>query len=91
MASTDGKVEVSVADSGPGLAAEVRGRPFQPFVTTKQAGMRVGLSICRGIVEAHGGRMWVVDNPRGGADFHFALPIAEAAAKSAAQRAVERA
>ena len=76
--SVDGMVEVSVTDSGPGLAADVRDKLFQPFVTTKPAGMGVGLSICRGIVEAHGGRMWLADNPGGGAAFHFTLPVAGA-------------
>ena len=71
--SVDRMVEVSVTDSGPGLAADVRDRLFQPFVTTKPAGMGVGLSICRGIVEAHGGRMWLADNPRRrGVPFHAA-------------------
>ncbi len=59
-----------------GLAADVREKLFQPFVTTKPAGMGVGLSICRGIVEAHGGRMWLADDPGGGAAFHFTLPVA---------------
>jgi two-component system, LuxR family, sensor kinase FixL len=74
--SVDRMVEVSVTDSGPGLAADVRDRLFQPFVTTKPAGMGVGLSICRGIVAAHGGGMWLGDNPGGGAAFHFTLPVA---------------
>ncbi len=74
--SVDRMVEVTVTDSGPGLAADVRDKLFQPFVTTKSAGMGVGLSICRGIVEAHGGRMWPGDNPGGGAAFHFTLPVA---------------
>lgn len=69
-----GTVEVSVADSGPGLAPEIRQRLFQPFVTTKPAGMGVGLSICRSIIEAHGGRMWAEDNPGGGTIFRFTLP-----------------
>jgi signal transduction histidine kinase len=72
--SAEAMVEVSVADSGPGLAPDVRGRLFQPFVTTKPAGMGVGLSICRGIVEAHGGRMWLADNDGGGAEFRFTVP-----------------
>jgi two-component system sensor kinase FixL len=73
--SADGMVEVSVTDSGPGLAADIREKLFQPFVTTKPSGMGVGLSICRGIIEAHGGRMWLADRP-GGAAFHFTLSAA---------------
>jgi signal transduction histidine kinase len=76
--SSDDQVEVSVADSGPGLPEVVREKLFQPFVTTKPSGMGVGLSICRGIVEAHGGRMWLADRPGGGADFRFTLPVAGA-------------
>ena len=74
--SVDRIVEVSVTDSGPGVSADIREKLFQPFVTSKPAGMGVGLSICRGIVEAHGGRMWLADNPGGGAAFHFTLPVA---------------
>jgi len=72
--SSDGMIEVSVADTGPGLADEVRQKLFQPFVTTKTNGMGVGLSICRGIVEAHGGRLWAEANPGGGTVFRFTLP-----------------
>ena len=50
-------VEISVADTGPGLPEQVRARLFQPFVTTKADGMGVGLSVCRAIVEAHGGEL----------------------------------
>jgi signal transduction histidine kinase len=76
-----GMVEVVVTDSGPGLSDSVRDKLFEPFVTTKPAGMGVGLSICRGIIEAHGGRMWLGDSP-GGAQFHFTLPAVAVAAKS---------
>jgi len=70
----DGMAEFSVADTGPGLAPEVADRLFQPFVTTKRHGMGVGLSICRTIVEAHGGRIWTEPNPGGGALFRFTVP-----------------
>ena len=66
-------VEVSVADTGSGLAPEVASQLFQPFVTTKRKGMGLGLSICRTIVEAHGGKIWVEDRPGGGTVFRFTL------------------
>lgn len=69
-----GGVEISIADTGPGIAAEVAERLFQPFVTTKSYGMGIGLSICRSIVEAHGGTLVAEPNPAGGAIFRFALP-----------------
>lgn len=74
-----GMVEVIVADSGPGLAPEVADRLFQPFLTTKAAGMGVGLSISRTIVEAHEGRIWAEASDLGGTAFHFTLPEAEKA------------
>jgi signal transduction histidine kinase len=74
-APAEGMVEISVRDTGPGISAEVRERLFQPFVTTKATGMGVGLAICRSIVTAHGGRMWVADNPVGGAAFHLTVPV----------------
>jgi two-component system, sensor histidine kinase and response regulator len=74
--ASGGMIEVSVADTGPGLAAEVREKLFQPFVTTKGGGMGVGLSICRSIIEAHDGRLWAADNPDGGTVFRFTLPRA---------------
>jgi two-component system sensor kinase FixL len=69
-------VEVAVADTGPGLAPEVAGRLFEPFVSTKPDGMGVGLAISRTVIEAHGGRLWVEANPGGGAVFRFTLPAA---------------
>lgn len=71
-------VRISIIDTGPGLAPEVAERLFQPFTTTKANGMGVGLSICRTIVEAHGGRIWAEPNPGGGAVFHLTVPSASA-------------
>ncbi|HUB15185.1 MAG TPA: PAS domain S-box protein [Acetobacteraceae bacterium] len=69
-----GMVEVAVADTGPGLSPEVRANLFRPFVTTKNSGMGVGLSVCRSIIEMHGGRLWAEDNAGGGTVFRFTLP-----------------
>lgn len=68
---------VSVADTGPGLSEEVNAKLFQPFVTTKHDGMGIGLSICRSIVDAHGGKLWAAPNPEGGTVFRFQLPVAD--------------
>jgi len=68
-------VEISVADTGPGIPEEIAARLFEPFVTTKEKGMGVGLSICRTIVEAHGGQLWMTPNPTGGTIFRIQLPV----------------
>lgn len=73
-AAADGMVTVTVADTGPGLSAEVAQNLFQPFVTTKARGMGVGLSICRSIIEAHGGRIWASTHAGGGTIFAFTVP-----------------
>jgi two-component system, LuxR family, sensor kinase FixL len=73
--SGPGTVEISVSDTGPGLSAKIEANLFQPFVTTKAKGMGIGLSICRSIVEAHGGRLWAVPNGKRGAKFIFTLPM----------------
>jgi two-component system sensor kinase FixL len=70
----EGAIEVAVADTGTGIAPEIAERLFQPFVTTKPQGMGVGLSICRSIVETHGGELRAVPNPGGGTIFRFSLP-----------------
>lgn len=70
-------IEISVADNGPGLSPDVTAKLFQPFVTTKDGGMGIGLSICRSIVEAHGGQMWATPEPGEGAIFHFTVPVAK--------------
>ena len=70
-------VEISVRDSGPGIAAGDLERIFDPFFSTKAKGIGMGLSISRSIVEAHRGRLWAENNAgRCGATFRFTLPIA---------------
>ena len=68
-----GMVEISVADTGPGIPDDIRSRLFRPFVTTKPTGMGVGLSVCQGIVQLHGGRLWADDNIGGGTVFRFTV------------------
>jgi two-component system sensor kinase FixL len=75
-------VEISVTDSGPGVAAEVMDTIFQPFVTTKALGMGMGLSISRSIVESHGGRLLLAQSIGSGAIFAFDLPTADAEASA---------
>jgi len=76
--SADDALEVEVSDNGPGLPAKVSEQLFQPFVTTKAKGMGIGLSICRSIIDAHGGRLWATPRPNGGTTFHFTVPVAGA-------------
>lgn len=75
-AAAEGGAEVCISDTGPGLAPEIEARLFRPVVSTKEAGMGVGLSISRSIIEAHGGRLWATRNREGGMTFHFTLPAA---------------
>jgi two-component system, LuxR family, sensor kinase FixL len=70
----DNMVEIGVADTGSGIATEVSTQLFQPFITTKNQGMGVGLSISRTIIEAHGGSISARPNPGGGTVFSFSLP-----------------
>jgi PAS domain S-box-containing protein len=67
-------VSVQVRDSGPGFAPSDLDRVFEAFYTTKPSGLGLGLSICRSIIESHGGRLWASANPPRGASFQFALP-----------------
>jgi PAS domain S-box-containing protein len=70
-----GQALISVADCGVGIPAENAGRLFNPFFTTKSSGMGMGLSICRSIMEAHGGKLWATANVPFGAMFEFTLPV----------------
>lgn len=74
----DGMVEIAVSDTGAGIPADVAERLFQPFVTTKDDGMGIGLSVCRTIIESHGGRIWAEPAPDGGTVFRFSVPITTA-------------
>ena len=65
---------VSIQDSGVGLSPEISERLFEPFFSTKQEGIGVGLSVSRSIVEAHHGRLWAVRNAGPGATFAFSIP-----------------
>jgi two-component system, LuxR family, sensor kinase FixL len=68
-------VHMSVTDAGVGLGTGATEVVFEPFYTTKPAGMGMGLAIARSIIEAHGGVVWALNNPIGGATFHFAMPV----------------
>ena len=71
-------IEIAISDTGSGFAGDALANLFQPFFTTKETGMGVGLSISRTIIESHGGRMWAETNGAGGATFRFTLPAAHA-------------
>lgn len=72
--TSTGRVLVAVQDAGPGVNLNDMSRLFTPFFTTKPKGMGMGLSICRSIIESHGGRIWASNNTGLGSTFHFALP-----------------
>ncbi len=72
-------VEISVEDNGPGLSEKIIGRLYEPFVSTKDDGMGVGLFICRRIIEGHGGELHAANNSAGGATFRFTVRSFEAA------------
>lgn len=70
-----GMMRFKVSDTGPGVPPERVSKLFEPFSTTKPSGMGMGLTICRTIVEAHGGELWYEQGPAGGATFAFTLPL----------------
>src|SRR3954470_25062238 len=76
--AADDMIEIAVSDTGHGFGHDAQANLFQPFFTTKETGMGVGLSISRTIIDTHGGRMWAETNEAGGATFRFTLPAASA-------------
>ncbi|MGE5546215.1 MAG: sensor histidine kinase [Solirubrobacterales bacterium] len=79
IACREGAVVVAVADRGHGVDPDIAANLFQPFFTTKDEGMGMGLNICRSIIEFHQGRLWFEPNPGGGSVFQFSLPLEEGA------------
>jgi signal transduction histidine kinase len=77
-----GMVRVDVVDSGPGASGDAAVKLFDPFFTTKDAGMGIGLSLCRSIIDAHGGEIWARPNRDRGMNFTFTLPITEPSSDS---------
>jgi len=78
-----GFAQITVADTGPGLEPKVAARLFQPFVTTKDKGMGIGLAICQSIVENHGGRIWLLPHESTGTAFRIKLPLADQSGSNA--------
>ena len=68
-------LQISVIDHGPGIATDVLEKIFDPFYTTKERGMGLGLSLCRNIADSNGGRLWTENNPEHGASFHVSFPV----------------
>jgi signal transduction histidine kinase len=80
LGAAGGEVEVVVRDNGPGIAADRVDSIFEPMSTTRVEGVGLGLSICKTIVQAHGGRIWLQSADPGQTEFRFALPLGERAA-----------
>jgi two-component system sensor kinase FixL len=72
-------VQLTISDTGSGILPEMADDLFEPFRSTKRSGMGLGLSICRTLVEAQGGRIWVEPGKAGGSRFSFTLPLSEPA------------
>lgn len=77
VCADDGMVRISVSDNGPGIAPELAESLFNSFTSTKIQGIGLGLSICKTIVEAHGGKIWCDGGKENGTVFHFTLPRAD--------------
>jgi signal transduction histidine kinase len=75
LATEPPRVEIAVADNGPGVAAHLADRMFEPMTTSKHEGLGLGLSISQGIVESHGGRIWLQSGEPGRTEFRFSLPL----------------
>lgn len=73
--TSDGNIEISVSDTGPGLPPQLAAKLFEPFFSTKPDGVGLGLAISRTIIETHGGRIWVTPNPERGVTFRFTVPV----------------
>ncbi|TVS11517.1 MAG: hypothetical protein EA419_07650 [Wenzhouxiangella sp.] len=72
--SDDDMVEFQVEDTGTGIAPEIRPRLFEPFASSRQDGLGIGLSLCRSLIEAHGGKLWLADTSEHGSCFRFCVP-----------------
>jgi two-component system, LuxR family, sensor kinase FixL len=79
------QVEISIADTGSGISPTIANDLFRPFVSTKTSGLGLGLSICRTIIEGHGGRIWIEPNQVGGTVFHVTLPKASSPGSESAE------
>jgi C4-dicarboxylate-specific signal transduction histidine kinase len=75
----NGEIEISFVDNGPGIVAEMLDNLFKPFVSSKQFGLGLGLSVCQSIIRAHGGRLWASNNEGQGATFWITLPTTSTA------------
>ncbi|HEV7398518.1 MAG TPA: ATP-binding protein, partial [Pyrinomonadaceae bacterium] len=73
--SNDQGVVCSVSDLGLGIPVKKLEQVFEPFFTTKEQGLGLGLSVCRSIINGHGGRLWASNNPGRGTTFQFTLPV----------------
>jgi nitrogen-specific signal transduction histidine kinase len=89
MAGRTGPSASSIADNGPGIPSEIAARIFDPFFTTKPqgSGTGIGLSVSRGLAQAQGGHLVLIESPLGGAAFELSLPLADGAAAAGGEAA----